>query len=92
MHGPPGSGKSSFIRALAGAFNYEICVLNLAERGLTDDRLNYILSNLPERSILLMEDVDAAFNKRVQVTEDGYVWYLARCAHEAQANADTSHP
>lgn len=72
LHGPPGSGKSSFIRALAGAFNYEICVLNLAERGLTDDRLNYILSNLPDRSILLMEDVDAAFNKRVQVTEDGY--------------------
>ena len=58
-----------------------ICVLNLAELGLTDDRLNYILSNLPERSILLMEDVDAAFNKRGQVTEDGYVWRLARCAH-----------
>ncbi|KZV94500.1 P-loop containing nucleoside triphosphate hydrolase protein [Exidia glandulosa HHB12029] len=72
LHGPPGSGKSSFIRALAGAFNYEICVLNLAERGLTDDRLNVILSNIPERSILLMEDVDAAFNKRVQVTADGY--------------------
>ena len=72
LHGPPGSGKSSFIRALAGTYGYEICVLNLAQRGLTDDRLNFLLASLPERSFLLMEDVDAAFNKRVQTSADGY--------------------
>lgn len=33
LHGPPGSGKSSFIMALAGHLRYNICVLNLAERG-----------------------------------------------------------
>ena len=73
MHGPPGSGKSSFIQALAGSLGYDICLLNLSERGLADDKLFHLLSNAPERSIILMEDIDAAFNKRVQTSEDGYV-------------------
>ena len=73
LYGPPGSGKSSFINALAGELDYNICVLNLSERGLTDDRLNHLLTNLPDRSIALLEDVDAAFaNRRVQTGEDGY--------------------
>jgi hypothetical protein len=42
-------------------------------RGLTDDRLNLLLANVPERSFVLIEDVDAAFNKRVQSSADGYV-------------------
>ncbi|KAH9815819.1 BCS1 N terminal-domain-containing protein [Melampsora americana] len=61
LHGPPGSGKSSFIFALAGYLNYHICVLNLSERGLSDDKLNHLLTNVPERSVVLLEDVDAAF-------------------------------
>ncbi|EIM22921.1 hypothetical protein E3Q22_01807 [Wallemia mellicola] len=72
LHGPPGSGKSSFIYALAGHFKYNICLLNLSEKGLTDDRLNHLLVNAPERSIILLEDIDAAFNKRVQTGADGY--------------------
>ncbi|KAG8712517.1 hypothetical protein FRC09_019783 [Ceratobasidium sp. 395] len=72
LHGPPGSGKSSFIQALAGSLGYNICVLNLSERGLTDDRLNYLLAHVPERSFVLLEDIDAAFNKRVQTSDDGY--------------------
>ncbi|KAF8425884.1 mitochondrial chaperone BCS1 [Tirmania nivea] len=79
LHGPPGSGKSSFVNALAGELDYNICVLNLSERGLTDDRLNHLLTNLPERSIALLEDVDAAFGKRhsrsqaaAAAAEDGY--------------------
>jgi chaperone BCS1 len=71
LHGPPGSGKTSFIQALAGYLTYDICVLNLSERGLTDDKLFHLLSNVPERSFVLIEDIDAAFNKRVQTTEDG---------------------
>jgi chaperone BCS1 len=71
LHGPPGSGKTSFIQALAGALSYNICLLNLSERGLTDDKLNYLLGIAPERSFILLEDIDAAFNKRVQTSEDG---------------------
>lgn len=55
LHGPPGSGKSSFIYALAGKLNYNICVLNLSERGLTDDRLALALSCVPPQVNNLIE-------------------------------------
>lgn len=64
LHGPPGCGKSSYITALAGELEFGICVLNLSERGLSDDRLNHLLSVAPQQSIILLEDVDAAFISR----------------------------
>lgn len=64
LHGPPGCGKSSFITALAGEIEFGICVLNLSERGLSDDRLNHLLSVAPQQTIILLEDVDAAFISR----------------------------
>ncbi|SCU85174.1 LAFA_0D14268g1_1 [Lachancea sp. 'fantastica'] len=72
LYGPPGSGKTSFIQALAGELDYNICIMNLSEANLTDDRLNHLMNNIPERSILLLEDIDAAFNKRTQSGEQGY--------------------
>ena len=55
LHGPPGCGKSSFITALAGELRLGICVLNLSERGLTDDRLNHLLALAPEVSYSLFQ-------------------------------------
>ncbi|PYI02271.1 hypothetical protein BO78DRAFT_400672 [Aspergillus sclerotiicarbonarius CBS 121057] len=73
LYGPPGTGKSSFIQALAGELDYDIAILNLSERGLTDDRLNHLLTIVPNRTLVLLEDVDAAFsNRRTQTDEDGY--------------------
>ncbi|CDK29464.1 unnamed protein product [Kuraishia capsulata CBS 1993] len=72
LYGPPGSGKTSFIQALAGELDYNICILNLSEANLTDDRLTYLMNHIPQRSILLLEDIDAAFNKREQTKEKGY--------------------
>lgn len=73
LHGPPGTGKSSFIQALAGELNYDIAILNLSERGLTDDRLNHLLTIIPARTLVLLEDIDAAFStRRVQTDSDGY--------------------
>ena len=73
LYGMPGSGKSSFIRALAGDLDYNIAILNLSERGLTDDRLSHLLTVIPRRTLVLLEDVDAAFgNRRVQADADGY--------------------
>ncbi|KAI4145118.1 MAG: hypothetical protein LQ340_006405 [Diploschistes diacapsis] len=73
LHGPPGSGKTSFIQALAGDLDYNIAMLNLSQRGLTDDRLQHLLSVIPQRTIVLLEDADAAFaNRRTQTDADGY--------------------
>ncbi|XP_037036788.1 mitochondrial chaperone BCS1 [Bradysia coprophila] len=68
LHGPPGCGKSSFITALAGELEFSICILNLSERGLTDDRLNHLLNVAPEKSIILLEDIDAAFASREETS------------------------
>ena len=57
-----GSGKSSFIQALAGKLEYNICILSLSDPSLTDDRLIHLLSVAPERTIILLEDIDAAFS------------------------------
>ncbi|KAJ3360589.1 hypothetical protein HDU91_004504 [Kappamyces sp. JEL0680] len=67
LYGPPGSGKSSFIQSLAGELDYSICIMNLAELGMTDDRFAHLLNNLPPRSIILLEDVDAAFSARTSL-------------------------
>ncbi|XP_057381552.1 mitochondrial chaperone BCS1-like [Daphnia carinata] len=64
LHGPPGCGKSSFITALAGKLECVVCVLNLSEKGLTDDRLNHLMNTAPVQSIILLEDIDAAFVSR----------------------------
>ncbi len=61
LHGPPGNGKSSLVSALAGAFGLNVCVLNLATPDLSDDRLTALLSELPRRALLLLEDIDAVF-------------------------------
>ncbi|XP_057317415.1 mitochondrial chaperone BCS1-like [Hydractinia symbiolongicarpus] len=64
LYGPPGCGKSSFITALAGELEYSICVMNLGDRTLSDDRLNHLMSVAPQQSIILLEDIDAAFSRR----------------------------
>ncbi|KAG9240018.1 BCS1 N terminal-domain-containing protein [Calycina marina] len=72
LHGPPGSGKSSFINALAGELDFGVSIINLSERGLTDDRLAQLLQKVPARTLLLLEDADAAFVNRRKMDPDGY--------------------
>ncbi|KAJ2979982.1 hypothetical protein NQ176_g2918 [Zarea fungicola] len=72
LFGPPGSGKSSFIQSLAGELDFGVAMVNLSEMGMTDDKLAYLLTKLPKRTILLLEDADAAFINRRQRDSDGY--------------------
>ncbi|KAL2155127.1 hypothetical protein VTH82DRAFT_3803 [Thermothelomyces myriococcoides] len=72
LYGPPGTGKTSFIQALAGELDYSVAMINLSEIGMTDDLLAQLLTQLPEKSILVLEDVDAAMVNRRQRDPDGY--------------------
>jgi len=76
LHGPSGSGKTSFIQALGVSLGFGIYLVNLSLHGMADDKLALLLSQAPSRSVILMGDVDSAFNERVQVSKDGYGCHL----------------
>jgi ATPase family associated with various cellular activities (AAA) len=58
LYGPPGSGKTSYIYAIASHLDYDICILSLSEEGMSDDRLAHSLSQVPLKSIILLEVSD----------------------------------
>jgi ATP-dependent 26S proteasome regulatory subunit len=69
LSGPPGTGKTSLIFAIASYYNLDICIVNL---GPTVDDTSFMsgISNLPEKSILVLEDIDALFTKRESTNEN----------------------
>ncbi|WWC71236.1 uncharacterized protein I206_105189 [Kwoniella pini CBS 10737] len=64
FYGVPGSGKSSFIAALASKLQFDIYSINLGGKSVDDDKLHGLLQACPSNCILLMEDIDCAFTKR----------------------------
>ena len=63
LEGPPGTGKSSLIFALASKFNMNIHIINLGPK-VDDSTFMSAVSSLPNNTILLLEDVDALFVER----------------------------
>lgn len=64
FHGPPGTGKSSLCHVLASVLEEPIYVLNLSSSSMGDAEFLERMSEIPSGSIVLIEDVDAAFVKR----------------------------
>mmetsp|Transcript_6313 Transcript_6313/g.9185 ORF Transcript_6313/g.9185 Transcript_6313/m.9185 type:complete len:536 (-) Transcript_6313:47-1654(-) len=60
LHGPPGTGKTSSILAIAGERGHNVCLLNLSNPNLNDEGLNQLLLNAPKDSMIILEDIDAA--------------------------------
>lgn len=63
LEGPPGTGKSSLIFALASLFNMNIHMINLGPK-VDDSAFMSAIANLPNNTILLLEDIDALFVER----------------------------
>ncbi|KAL4361373.1 hypothetical protein GQ457_04G021060 [Hibiscus cannabinus] len=57
LHGPPGTGKSSLIAAMANHLNFDIYSMNLSVVN-SDSSLKYLLLHVSNRSILVIEDID----------------------------------
>lgn len=66
LKGSPGNGKTSIVKAIASELKMNIYLLILSDPDMTDNRINDLLSKVPPRSILLLEDIDCAFNFRVR--------------------------
>jgi chaperone BCS1 len=60
FHGPPGVGKTSFALALAAKFSLDVYVLSLTDKSLSDSFMLTLLTQLPSRALLLLEDIDTA--------------------------------
>lgn len=64
LHGEPGNGKTSLVKALASELNMNIYLLNLSMPNMTDSRLCQLMMQVADHSIVLMEDIDCAFVQR----------------------------
>jgi chaperone BCS1 len=62
--GIPGAGKTSAAIALAGKLDLSIAIVSLSAAEMDDQALARMMLGLPERSLLLIEDIDALFNSR----------------------------
>ena len=59
LFGPPGTGKSSLIAAMANYLNFDIYDLELTEVRRNSDLRNLLISTA-NRSILVVEDIDCS--------------------------------
>jgi len=86
------TGKTSLVTAIASELALNVCVLSLASPNVTDEKIGNLLSSVPQRSVILIEDVDAFFRQRdkadtgVKVSYSGFINALdGVAAHEARS-------
>ncbi|KAJ7736207.1 P-loop containing nucleoside triphosphate hydrolase protein [Mycena maculata] len=70
LYGAPGSGKTSIISSIAGELGLDIYIVSLSRTGLDDAALSTLISDLPEKCISLIEDIDATFTHNLNRDDD----------------------
>ncbi len=69
LHGPPGTGKTSFVRALAAHLRLDLYYVSLSDIQKDTD-LASMLANLDPRTMLLIEDIDVAHGAKTRDDTD----------------------
>ncbi|EJP68697.1 mitochondrial chaperone BCS1 [Beauveria bassiana ARSEF 2860] len=78
FYGQPGTGKTSLSLSVAGHFDLDIYRIQVS--GITDDSLKQLFEKLPERCVVLLEDVDVIAKSR------------AASGGGSPSGADSGHP
>ncbi|KAF2466936.1 P-loop containing nucleoside triphosphate hydrolase protein [Lindgomyces ingoldianus] len=60
FHGPPGTGKTSFSAALSSHLECDIYMIDLAANQINDSYLHMLFLSLPEKCVVVIEDIDSA--------------------------------
>ena len=63
FEGPPGTGKTSLIYAIASTYDLNISYLQITNE-LKSSSLILAMRKIPPKSVLVIEDIDSVFNKR----------------------------
>ena len=69
FYGPPGSGKTSIVSALAGHFGISIYAINLTD--FNDQSLLKAINDVPTKSLILFEDIDCMKTGKARPDEEG---------------------
>merc|ERR1711997_371409 len=63
FYGVPGSGKTSLIQALAAEYERNLAFVQPSHPKMTDQSFKSCIQSAPSNSLIVLEDVDALFNK-----------------------------
>lgn len=65
FHGPPGTGKTSLVKALASHFGLDIYVLGLNSQ--SDGSIRPLFASLPDKCLILIEDIDTIHSTNTRI-------------------------
>ena len=69
LHGSPGTGKTSIIKALSSHYNRPLYIINMAM--VNDYNIDELFHAIPPKSMVVMEDIDCVNNVNVSSRSGG---------------------